>query len=273
VAQEHALTLDFTGRVPSAGDGDRLVLFLDGWIEYGYSNTFFAAWQAGVECVAPVLEVPDGLGGWKEAIRNMGCPAGLPKGMTVDVTGIVTADSPIIRIRTNLEVYWDRAFLGLDRAEGNIRVTRVAAKSAHLHDRGYPREFSPDGNQPLLYDYGIMDPGSTFKYFTGAYTKFGDVTPLLLAADDEYVIMAHGEELTLRYDVQEFPALPAGHARTFILYSAGWCKDMDPYTAFPNTVDPLPFRGMSGYPYGDGEQYPGGSAWREKWNTRRVEGR
>lgn len=273
VAQEHALTLDFTGRVPECADGDRLVLFLNGWIEYGYSNTFFAAWQAGVECAAPVLEVPDGQGGWKEVIRNMGCPAGLPKGMTVDVTGIVTAESPVFRIRTNLEVYWDQAFLGVDRAAGNITITRVSPKSAHLHDRGYPREFSPDGNQPLLYDYGIMDPGYTFKYFAGEYTKFGNVTPLVQSADDEYVIMAHGEELTLRYDTAEFPPLPEGFERTWILYAAGWCKDMDPYTAFPNTVGPLPFRGMSGYPYGDGEEYPGGAGWREKWNTRKVEPR
>jgi hypothetical protein len=51
---------------------------------------------------------------------------------------------------------------------------------------------------------------------------------------------------------------------------------MDPYTAFPDTVEPLPFRGMSGYPYGDGEAYPNDPehrAYRERWNTRRVYGR
>ncbi len=48
---------------------------------------------------------------------------------------------------------------------------------------------------------------------------------------------------------------------------------MDPYTAYPNTVGPLPFRGMSCFPYGDGEEYPKGATWRQKWNTRRVEAR
>ena len=43
------MTLDFTDRVPECEPGDRLVLFLNGWIEYGYSNTFFAAWQALVD--------------------------------------------------------------------------------------------------------------------------------------------------------------------------------------------------------------------------------
>ena len=48
---------------------------------------------------------------------------------------------------------------------------------------------------------------------------------------------------------------------------------MDPYTWAPDTVEPLPFRKMSGYPYGDGEAYPDGPEhrrYRETWNTRKV---
>jgi hypothetical protein len=59
-------------------------------------------------------------------------------------------------------------------------------------------------------------------------------------------------------------------ARTYLLHCAGWCKDMDPATAHPDTVEPLPFRGMSTYPYGDGESYPAENrAWLSEWNTRR----
>ncbi len=32
---------------------------------------------------------------------------------------------------------------------------------------------------------------------------------------------------------------------------------MDLYTAYPHTVEPLPFHAMSRYPYGTDEQYPG----------------
>ena len=43
-------------------------------------------------------------------------------------------------------------------------------------------------------------------------------------------------------------------------------------TAEPETVDPLPFRGMSGYPYPEGERYPEGKAferYRAEFNIRR----
>jgi hypothetical protein len=191
--------------------------------------------------------------------------------MAFDVTGLVTPGSPVFRLRSNYEVYYDRVTLALDDAAEPLVVHELPPSAAVLRDRGYPREFSPDGRLPLLYDYGIMDPGYPFKRFAGSFTRFGDVRPLLLEADDRYVVFGHGEELTLRFRVDDLPPPGEGRTRTFLLRSAGWCKDMDPYTAFPDTVSPLPFRGMSGYPYGDGEEYPSGNrAWLLEWNTRQV---
>jgi hypothetical protein len=36
----------------------------------------------------------------------------------------------------------------------------------------------------------------------------------------------------------------------------GWAKDRDANTAFSQSVDPLPFHGMSRYPYPANEHYP-----------------
>ncbi len=270
VAEEHAVTFDFTGRVPVPRGDQRLVLVLEGWLEYGYSADFLAAWQAGVPAIPPCLERPDGNGGWETVVPNIGCPAGITKSMTWDVTGIVTPDRPVFRIRTNFEAYWDRVFLGVDEAAGNVREVRVAPRSAVLRFRGYPREYSPDGREPWLYDYSLLDPGYPFRHFAGDLTRFGDVLPLVLAADDRYVVMGHGEEILLRFPVGDLPPPGQGMARTYLLHCAGWCKDMDPATAHPDTVEPLPFRGMSAYPYGDGESYPAENrAWLPEWNTRR----
>jgi hypothetical protein len=277
-AAEHGVELDFTGRVPALAEGERLVLLLDGWIEYGYSRTFYAAAGAGVAPISPTLEVPDGKGGWKpgfaEGGGDIGYPAGTPRTMTADVTGVVTAAAPRFRIRTNLEIYWDRIRLFVDRGEKGIVRTTAAPVSADLRFAGFPREVSPDGRLPKMHDYALMDPSVPgFKALRGAYTRFGDVLPLVTKADDRSVIFRNGEEIALRFRVADFPPLQEGWTRTFLLETEGWCKDMDPHTAENATVEPLPHRAMGNYPPAEGMGLPDTEelrAWRREWNTRVV---
>ena len=69
------------------------------------------------------------------------------------------------------------------------------------------------------------------------------------------------------------PALRPGWTRTFLLYAHGYSKEMNPRSASPDSVGPLPFRAMSGYPYGADEHYPDTGAHRdyqERYNTRVV---
>jgi hypothetical protein len=109
----------------------------------------------------------------------------------------------------------------------------------------------------------------------GNYTRYGEVSELLEKADDCYVIMGRGEELTLRFSVDAFGKVPAGCHRSFILKTDSFCKDMDLYSAYPDTVEPLPFHSMSNYPYGVNEKYPDDEKRREyrrRFNTRRVGG-
>ena len=50
---------------------------------------------------------------------------------------------------------------------------------------------------------------------------------------------------------------------------------MDLYTAHPDSVEPLPFHGMSNYPYGEEESYPRDKLHKEyldRYNTRRIGG-
>src|SRR5258707_589960 len=67
--------------------------------------------------------------------------------------------------------------------------------------------------------------------------------------------------------------LPQGWKRTFLLYADGFSKEMDINSASPDQIFPLPFHGMSRYPYKWPEQYPWSSARRrylEQYNTRVV---
>jgi len=278
-AKDHFVELDFGQRLDVLSDRSRVVLFLYGWVEYPYSATNFAASQAGLRVHPPSIHVlRDGV--WVELLHEVGYPGGIQHMMTLDVTGKVLPSDQRIRIASNMELYWDRIFIApiLDflltpATSRGLIVQEVPVESADLHFLGYPREYSPDGRQPHLYDYDNIDRAVPWKIMQGNYTRYGQVGELLDEADDCYVIMGRGEELTLRFAADAFSPIPAGYCRTFILKTDSFCKDMDLYSAYPDTVEPLPFHSMSNYPYGPDEKYPDDpkrQQYRQRFNTRRV---
>ncbi|HYW78668.1 MAG TPA: hypothetical protein VE890_03790, partial [Thermoguttaceae bacterium] len=126
---------------------------------------------------------------------------------------------------------------------------------------------------PNLYDYGNIDRAMAWKLMQGQYTRYGEVAELLDRADDCFVIFGRGEELTLRFPADQFGPIPDGCRRTFILKTDSYCKDMDLCTAYPESVEPLPFHAMSGYPYRPDEHYPDNEQtrqYRRQFNTRMV---
>lgn len=275
LAGDHFVELDFGDRLKKAAGDSRLILFLYGWVEYPYSATNYAASQAGLQARAPSIHVLRE-GRWVELFREVGYPAGIQHMMTLDLTGKIRPSDRRIRISSNMELYWDRIFIAEDLGDSVFSTEEVEATSADLHDFGYPREYSPDGRHPNLYDHTNVDTSAPWKLMAGDYTRFGETVELLREADDCYVVMGHGEELTLRFPADAFGPLPAGRRRTFILKTDSYCKDMDLYTAYPDTVGPLPFHAMSGYPYGPNEHYPDSEKTREyrrQYNTRQIRAR
>ncbi len=273
-AEDHFVELDFGDGLDRLAKDSRLILFLYGWVEYPYSSTNYAASQAGIRPQAPTIHVLRD-GRWIELFREVGYPAGLEHMMTLEVTGKILPGDRRIRISSNMELYWDRIFMAEHVGRPALRLQEVRAASADLHYLGYPREYSPDGRRPNLYDYSNLDTAVAWKLTAGRYTRFGEVGPLLEEADDCFVIMGHGEELTLRFPAGAFGPVPQGRRRTFILKTDSFCKDMDLYTAHGDTVEPLPFHAMSGYPYGPHEHYPDSPKtrqYRSRYNTRRVPG-
>lgn len=272
-AKDHWIELDFGGRLRDIAPDERLVLYLYGWVEYTYSHVNYAAYQAGLTMSSPRIEVPDGNGGWRVAMQEAGFPAGLPRMMTLDVSALPIRENGRFRIRTNMEVFWDQIFVGKDVAGPEIRAHTLRPTFARLRYLGYPREYSPDGSDPTLYDYKRVDQGLPFKNLTGDYTRYGDVRALLEVVDDRFVIMGRGEELAIEFDATELPTLSDGWSRTFVLHTDGYCKDMDLYTAYPDAVEPLPYHAMDNYPpAAPPAQSKGWDEYRRIWNTRRIEG-
>ena len=66
---EHVLTLAFPEPLDSTAG--QAVLVIDGWVEYPYSQTNFAAWQAGAGYAAPSLYAAAGEGEWQLVFRGV----------------------------------------------------------------------------------------------------------------------------------------------------------------------------------------------------------
>ncbi|MBI2193601.1 MAG: VCBS repeat-containing protein [Planctomycetes bacterium] len=272
LAETHTLEMDFGDAFTALPSGVRVVLCLYGWVEYPYSQSLFAASQAGARLEPPSLQIPGDHDSWRTVLPETGYPAGLPKMMTLDVTPWAAESRGRFRLVTNMQIYWDAVFAAADSGSP-LRCTALDPTRATLRRLGFPREFSPDGRLPTLLDYHLIDPNPGFKLMAGRYTRYGDVRALLADPDDCFAIFGRGEEIALTFEPDALPDLPDGWARTFILHADGYCKDMDPYTACGQTVEPLPFHGMSAYPYPGNESYPDDPlhrAYQGTYNTRVV---
>jgi tetratricopeptide (TPR) repeat protein len=259
-AFEHSLTLD----LGNLERGAHYVLLLYGWVDYADSSANLAASQAGVTLVPPYLEVADESGDFTTALPQMGFPAGLPKTMLVDLEGLVSPEKNRVRITTSMRLYWDRIQVAKVVPEAPLAVKELEASAAELRRLGYPAPFNPDGRMPSLYTYDRILDSELWGAHEGDYTRYGDVKPLLAEVDDRYVITHHGDEVTLRFDAAALEDLRPGFKRTFLVVADGFGKDMDLNSAFPETIEPLPFHGTA---------YPDDTAtrrYREEYNTRRV---
>ncbi|MAF54175.1 MAG: hypothetical protein CL694_14330 [Chloroflexi bacterium] len=270
IAKSHSVVLDL-GDLSGA---ERVLLLMDGWIEYWNSESVRQALDDGIALQAPILQVwRDDEGRWVTVIEDLGFPAGLPKTMTVDLTGVFPSDDYRVRIATNMEVYWDRIRVSTANDVAAVNIATLKPDQADLHWRGYPKLHLPDGNNPPVFLYDQPNDSAPLGDQAGYYTRFGDVTPLLDAPDDQYVIMHHGEEIAISFSADEAGPLPQGWKRDFLVYVDGYVKDMWADTAYGSTVAPLPFHDMSSYPYTDQEAYPDDRRRQEylrEYNTRWI---
>jgi len=255
----------------------KLRLVMTGWVYWSDATANMASAGEGLEFVPPTLEIPDGKGGWMPAGPPVGFPSGKTKTMVVDVGSILRRDDPRIRIATNLRLYWDEIALALD-GDDAVRETREApVASARIWGRGFsaplavPPHDGDGGARPERFDWNVLAPQARWNQTPGFYTRYGDCTELCTEIDDRYAMIGAGDALTLRFDAAAFPPPREGLVRDWILHLDGWCKDADPHTVASGTVEPLPFHGMSAYPYPPTESFPDDAAhrnWRARWNTR-----
>ena len=271
MAEIHSLTLD-PGKTANTSE---LKLFMKGWIFPTDASINVALSQTEtMNTMWPVIQVKNKKGEWQNVLENFGFPMGKDKTVIVDLSNKFLSNDHRVRIVTNMEIYWDYIFYANGNPEAPVNTTFLDPGSADFHYRGFSRSYRKGGRYgPHWFDYNDVDKNPKWVDLFGSYTRYGDVQPLLLKADDQYVISNAGDEMSLVFDAAALPPLPKGWKRDFFVHSVGWVKDGDLNTAFGNQVGPLPFHGMKTYPPSADDVYPNDAAHREyqlKYNTRVV---
>jgi len=246
----------------------QIKLIINGRVDWGDSEPYYA-WIESFKAAsaqgllandtelypAPYMEIKDANGNWVRVSRDNQIP--LPadyvaRTFVVNLTGIFPAGTTDYQIRlTNFfDITWD--YIGIDLTpQENVTVQKIMGQATLSQ----------------LWD--------TLSNSSGAFTRYGDVTSLMQKADEMYVIGRQGDQIRMRFPTANLAAPAVGMERDYFLVTACFFKD-EPGAwgyGFTFTVDPLPFRGMSGYPYPATESYPydpAHLAYLEESNTRVI---
>jgi hypothetical protein len=240
IARDHFVEFELGAEVAR----DRpLRLVANGWIYPTDSSINVAIGQGQHDRPRGLaLEALDASGHWRVVAPDLGFPAGKNKTIVIDldnIAGFDVARAARLRLRTNLEVYWDWLAVAHAVEHPSLVTARLQPTRAELRYRGFSHT---NGQRRDLPETPLYDPiatvGQRWRDLIGFYTRFGDVAELLDRVDDRYVIMNAGDELQLSFPAPMPPA--PGWRRDFVLIGDGWEKDGDYNTSFSQTVQPLP---------------------------------
>jgi hypothetical protein len=260
--QLNQLTLD----LGDLSDAQQIKLVINGMVDWGPAEPYYD-WIDGFKSAfakglvpngtqiypAPYMEVMDGKGNWVRVPKDKQMPTPsdyVPRSFAVDLTGLFPegVSDYKIRITNFFNVTFD--YIRIDTIpQENIKVQRI--------------------NPTATLQQIVTSPSSA----TGNFTKYGDVTQLILNADDMFVIGMQGDQVSLQFPTANLAPLEDGMERDFFLFVACWFKDPPGNWGygFDFTVDPLPFQQMSGFPYPATESYPQDVAhlqYLREYNTR-----
>ncbi|MDG2423069.1 MAG: FG-GAP-like repeat-containing protein [Phycisphaerales bacterium] len=215
------------------------VLVLDGWVEYPYSQTNFAAWQAGATYDPPTIEARGEDGAWEVVASKVGYPAGMPRQMSLPLASLPRG-TDALRITSNLEIYWDAAMVVGSEPCPEALKQSLPLRSARLFDAGYPERRNGPQKRPG-FDWSRRAPLWDTRFQRGMHSLHGNVHPLIEKTDSALAIFGPGEAVECSFSAIPDPLnLEPGWRTRFVLEIDGWCKDKDLFTQDGDTIEPLP---------------------------------
>ncbi|MFH0885042.1 MAG: NosD domain-containing protein [Candidatus Micrarchaeota archaeon] len=219
------------------------------------------------------IETIDAGGQWVVA-KRFGKFTGDSRTFVFDIAGILDANDTRMRItapysKTTVNVM-DQILLD-DSEPVDIQVTYVDPRVADLHWGGATTyDYATTWHRHIVADEQLPNIEKFLMY--GNFTRYGDVTPLLGSADDMFAIMRHGDEIIFEFD--DIPPVDGKDRYAFLQADVMYSIRYSVNGFVSDSIDPLPFHGMSEYPYGGNESYPYDSEhleYIENWNTRVYE--
>lgn len=244
VTRDHYVEIELPDEAPSSGP---LWLIASGWFHPNDSSTNVAISQGRTKVQDLRLEVPNGKGGWIVARPGLGFPSDKDKTILINLEGVFRPGTPRrVRLRTNLEIYWDAIWWATAKPDSAYKMTQLAVQTAELAFRGISKIEQVDESSPEQPVYSpVIGFTQRWRDLIGYYTRYGDVRELLAGIDDRYVIMKAGDELRFLFTAP--PPPPDGWLRDFVMVGDGWVKGGEFNTAFSKTVLPLPSHGNPNY--------------------------
>jgi hypothetical protein len=216
-----------------------------------------------------LIQVKNAAGQWVDVFRRseFSAPGGSPRTAVFDLTEkFLTND---YRVKVGF-VEAKMNYFAIDTSEQQeFTINTYHPTKAELGFRGYTSINKENFWDHNYYNVNITPP-ELFSKPSGNFTKYGDVSELFLETDNQYVVMHHGDNIDVEFD---YVPVPEGMERSFILYNYAQYKHSST-GEIGATVNPLPFIGMSEYPYTD-ENYPyteENLAYLNEWNTRKIIG-
>ncbi len=239
----------------------QIKLVMNGMVDWGPADVYYKWINSflaqpvpnGTEITPPpYLEVKDANGNWVRVPESKQIPIPadyIPLTFAADLTGVFLTDDYSIRINNFWNVTYD--YIAIDTTPQKDIVIQKIDPTATMQ-------------QAFVNDLSAA---------SGNFTRYGDVTQLLLQADNMFVVGMQGDDIYLKFPIAGMTPLAEGMERDFFLVAACWFKDPvgNWGYGFNFTVNPLPFEGMSGFPYLNSESYPYNEAhlnYIQEYNTR-----
>lgn len=247
IAGDHWLEVALPDDAPR---GKPLYLIAHGWLHP--TNTSINVALSQDKTMGPPqglsLWTPDTKGGWAKRRDALGFPEGKLKTVVLRIDNTFQPGAARrVRLRTNLEIFWDQVTWAEVRPDSTVQTQRLTAHDAVLDYRGFSVVKAVDRSSPELpLSYTeLAGLAPRWRDLVGYCTRFGDVLPLLTGIDDRYAILNAGDELRFRFKAPSAPK--PGWKRDYVLIGDGWVKDGNINTTFGKTVGPYPLHSVIDY--------------------------